>query len=274
MRKAISLFLAASVLCLATSAMAVPSQSGDVSGTLNLSNGSTSTGTRNGVTGFGNAENAASMPCFRPGDVIIFTIGNLTAGEELTLITYKNGETPSDSTVQYINQYTVSGTTQAVNYTIRDLTSGIYMLELNGGTSGKKTFYYKVGDASVQVLDNDAMDGRNHGTFKSGEGDPYIIKQAGNGKWSVGFIGKVIVESGDITLGDIGANPGFSITNGSKTKKYGYGFNGQKAVSALDATTKYEISGSYSLIYGLTMYNVTDGSQSSIKATAVLDADE
>lgn len=271
MRKAISLFLAASVLCLSTSAMAAaPTISGNVGGS--LTNGDS--GTRNNVVAFGNAEDAANMPGFRPGDTIIFTVGSLTVGDEVTLITYKNGDTPSNSTVQYINQYTAEAATQAIRYTIRSgLTQGIYKLEINGGGT-VSNFYYKVGDATVLALHNADRDGNSHGTFSSGYGNPYIIKQAENGTWSVGFVGKVTVGSGEITLGDIGANPGFAIKEGETIKKYGYGVDGNKAVSTLQETTQYEVSGSYSFIYGLTMYNVTDGHETSITAEAVLDADE
>lgn len=266
MRKAISLFLAASVLCLATSAMAAPTQSGVVSGM------------RNTTPTFG-ATSSDSMPSFRPGDTITFTIGSLTAGEELTLITYKNGASPSDSTVQYINQYTVSGTTQDVNYTIRDLTSGIYRLELNGGTNGTKTFYYKVGSADVYMLSGDG-DGRGRlGTNNfvlNGPGNPYIIKQASDGKWSVGFIGKVTIDSVDISLSDIGAKPGFSISHGGTTKNYGFESgttNSGKTIANLDLKkmSDMEISGSYSFLYGMTIYNITNGDQAGWTANAVLD---
>lgn len=261
MRKAISLFLAASVLCLSTSAMAAPGTSAV-------------TGSRNSTTTMPTST-GSSMPCFKPGTTITFNVTNLTIGDEVTLITYKNGDTPSNSTVQYINQYTAEATTQGISYTIRSgLPQGIYELEINGGGTVSK-FYYKVGDATVVALHNSNRDGRTSGgTFNTGYGNPYIIKQAENGTWSVGFVGKVTVGSGEITLSDLGANPGFAIKEGANTKKYGYGVGGNKAVSALEGTTKYEVNGSYSFIYGLTMYNVENGHQNSITAEAVLDADE
>ena len=115
MKKAISLFLVLSVLCFATSAMAAIGNSGV-------------TGSRNSVTTMP-SDNSASMPGFRPGDTISFNVTGLTADNELTLISYKMGSESncSDSTVQYINQYTLTGTTQSVSYTIRNQASGIYV---------------------------------------------------------------------------------------------------------------------------------------------------
>ena len=262
MRKAISLFLAASVLCLATSALATPT-----TGTV--------TGKRNSTSSMP-TDAGSAMPCFRPGDTIGFTISNLTNGEELTLITYKNGATPSDSNVQYINQYTVSGN-QPVSYTIRNQDSGIYKVVINGSTSRTQTFYYKVGSADVYMLSGDG-DGRlgTSSFVLDGPGTPYIIKQASDGKWSVGFIGKVTIDSGDISLSDIGAKPGFSISHGGTTKNYGFESgttNSGKTVANLDLKkmSDMEISGSYSFLYGMTIYNITNGSETGWTANAVLD---
>ncbi len=265
MRKVISLFLAVAVLCLSTSAMAAPT-AGTVSGMRKSTNNTLQ----------GSESSTSSMPCFRPGDTISFSVGSVVSGEELTVISYKNGETPDDTTVQYINQYTLSSSSQSISYTIRNLDSGVYMLKFTGSTSGSATFYYKIGNATVQVLDNDDKDGNGKGTFVTGYGDPYIMKQMDGvgGTWSIGFIGKVTVDSADVTLSDIGATPGFEITNGSKTHSYGFGQTGQKTVANLESVTgnaKLEISGSYSFIYGLTLYDVPNGTENSYTAQAVVD---
>lgn len=263
MRKVISLFLAVAVLCLSTSAMAAPT-AGTVSGMRKSTNNTLQD----------SASSTSSMPCFRPGDTISFSVGSVVSGEELTVISYKNGETPDDTTVQYINQYTLSSSSQSISYTIRNLDSGVYMLKFTGSTSGSATFYYKIGNATVQVLDNDDKDGNGKGTFVTGYGDPYIMKQANDNTWSIGFVGMVTVDSADVTLSDLGATPGFQITNGPKTKSYGFGQEGQKTVANLESVTgnaKLEISGSYSFIYGLTLYDVPNGTQNSYTAQAVVD---
>ena len=263
MRKAISLFLAASVLAFATTAMAAPTQSGSVTGT---------PGVRNSVTTFGNAANAASMPCFRPGDTINFTLGNLTDGE-LTLITYKDGSAGSlsDSNVQYINQYTISGsTTQAVNYTIRTQDSGVYVIKANDASGTVATFYYKIGNAAMYTVNGN---GEGSGSFgaENASGSPYILHyDAPSGTYSIGFIGKAVIDSGSVSLADIGAHPGFAITHGGTTKNYGFGL-GSNSGNAVSDLSSYEISGSYSYIYGITVKGITSGQQTGWTAQAVLD---
>lgn len=254
MKKAISLFLALSVLCFATSAMAATNRINTVGNA-----------PRNSVTEFGSEYNSASMPGFRPGDTLSFNLNALTVSNELTVISYKYNETLSDSTVQYINQYTVDSASKIIPYTIRDLDSGVYVLKFNDDAEEVATFYYKVGTATVELVQS------QNSTVSAGTlGTAYRKQKIGN-TWSIGFIGKVTIDSNKVNLADIGATPGFTVDmgNGKSTKSY-FGQSGNKTVADLDRTA-LEISGSYSFIYGVTVYNVTDGQQDNIKASVSLD---
>ena len=274
MRKAISLFLAAAVLCLSTSALA------DV-GTTNVANSKNGQTTLNS-TYAGSGGRTATMPGFRPGDTISFDVTGVTNGNEMTLICYKYGAESGgldNSEVIYINQYTLTKISKDISYKIpASAESGIYKVVINDSSNPVANFYFKVGTATVSVLNGNGrgnVDG-NRTNFVTGteKGGPYILKKIGD-TYSVGFVGKVTVPSGDIRLQDIGANPGFAITDGTTTKQYGFGINVDgvtlKSVAGLDSTVA-EVNGSYSIIYGVTMYNVPDGSQNLIKAQAVLDA--
>nr|MCR4693279.1 hypothetical protein [Bacillota bacterium] len=84
MKKAISLFLALSVLCFATSAMAKPTVDD------NSIVGDNRTATQTFYTGdISGAGRTTPMPGFRPGDTISFTAKNLTVDSQLTVISYK-----------------------------------------------------------------------------------------------------------------------------------------------------------------------------------------
>lgn len=257
MKRAISLFLALSMLCFATSAMADVTNSGV-------------TGSRNNLSTMPTAANSNSMPCFRPGDTISFNVSGVTKDEELTVISYITGSASnlSDSTVQYINQYTLTGTTQAISYTIRDEASGIYAIKINDSVgSTVATFYYKVGRATAVLVQGQSST-VSAGTF----GTPYRMVQMPDGTWSIGFIGKVTLDSTVVNLMEMGATPGFTVknTSNSKTTKSYFGQTGNKAVIDLHGT-KYEINGSRSFIYGLTVYNVPNGNQDNIQASVSLD---
>lgn len=275
MRKAISLFLAAAVLCLSTSALAAV-------GTENVDGMRNSEDTL--YSGYsGGSARSLNMPGFRPGDTISFDVTGVTNGNEMTLICYKYGAESDgldNSEVIYINQYTLTASSlEDIRYKIpASAASGIYKVVINDSSNPVANFYFKVGTATVGVLNGDGSGNTStnrSADFIAGSGSPYIIKKIGD-TYSVGFVGKVTIESGDIRLQDIGANPGFAITQGSTTKKYGFGTNINgvnntgKTVAGLD--NLIEVGGSYSVIYGVTMYNVPDGSQNSITAQAVLDA--
>jgi hypothetical protein len=268
MKKAISLFLAVSALCFATSAMALPTTD-DLDGDV-----------RNGVDALPTSN--SNMPCFRNGDTISFNVESVTADTQLTLISYKSGETPGSSNVVYINQYDLEDTSQAVSYTIPDTTTtGTYVIKINdeGGTAA--TFYYKVGNIKVELIQADYSV-----VVDPNYGDPYKMVKITSGKhsgtYSVAFIGKVTVTGGGIGLTELGATPGFDIkdtsTNPNKHSTSRFGTSGNPTVAAFEAgvsdstrSGRREIGGDWSFVYGLTIYNVTDGSQGNVKAKAVLD---
>ncbi|MBR4723328.1 MAG: hypothetical protein IK072_01160, partial [Clostridia bacterium] len=254
MKKAISLFLAASVLCLTTSALA------DIeTGTVTRTGGAIYNGKTTLQSDYNNKSN---MPAFRPGDTINFDVTGVTSGKELTVISYKYGAESDglvDGEVQYINQYTLASASQPISYKIREQASGVYKIVFNDTVNTVATFYYKVGNATAVMLNKG---GQTAGT-------PYLSLQADDGTWSIGFLGKVTIDSADISLTDIGAHPGFTVTeSGGQTKTYafGHGVNSSKTVAGLQNTTQIaEVSGSYSFIYGLTIYNVTADDEDEIE---------
>ena len=250
MKKLISAFLAVGMLAFAASAASAATVA-------------SVTGGRNGQTGYVTSfSNKSSMPCFRPGDTINFTVSAVTSGNELTVISAKCNDSGgagalSDSTVQYINQYTLSGSSQPVSYKVRDLEDGIYLVKINDSVGTVATFYYKVGDPSVELI---IQSGASAGT-------PYVAYQHAGG-WSVGFVGQVNMSSPDISLADVGATPGFEVTNGSVTKTYGV--DGSDLDDFVDDVMgANEITGAWSVTYGMTMYNVP--AQNSVTAEAVID---
>ena len=251
MRKAISLFLVAAVLCLSTTAFATVATSG-VTG---AKNGETSlNSTYNGTGG-----RTATMPGFRPGDTISFDVTGVTSGNEMTLICYKYGAESdglTSSEVSYINQYTLSDTSQEISYTIPAGSAGIYKVVINDSSSPVANFYYKVGAASAGLLN-------------SREGTQYLIKETGSGTYSVGFLGQVTITDSEVRLQDIGANPGFTIINSAsgKTKTYAFGLGTNSGNTVADFDN-FEVNGSYSYIYGLTIYNVPASDKDSFTATA------
>lgn len=262
MKKAISLFLAVSVLCFATSALAI--------GTSNL------TGYKNGVATL--PTSSSNMPCFRNGDIISFTVTGVTQGRELALISYKDNDT---SAVQYINQYTLSAGSQAISYKIPDTApTGTYVIKINDGETTAATFYYKVGNIKAELVTNRNAS-TNTGTIVTGQGDPYMIQLITEGEhsgtYSVAFLGKVTIADADgLTLSDLGATPGFTVENidtgDSTTSKFGTGTN--PSVAALQGVnrTKAEISGDCWFVYALTIYNIpSESAANDLRATATLD---
>ena len=266
MRKAISLILASMVLCLSTSALAtVETQGRDGSGTIGRNNQSALYSGSYSGTGAINT----TMPGFRPGDTISFDVTGVTSGNEMTLICYKYGAESDgliSSEVSYINQYTLSAASQKIDYTIPSgSANGVYKVVINDSSNPVANFYYKVGTVTAELISS--AEGANPTQYRA--------KQFADNKWSIGFIGKVTVKSSDVTLAELGATPGFEITDGSVIKKYGFGVDGNKTVGGLQNVTgnaKLEVSGGYAIIYGLTMYNVPNGTQDDVRATATTDA--
>lgn len=242
MKRAISILLAVATMAFATSAMAATTVG-------------TVTGSKNYTT-FVTSNSSTTMPCFNPGNTVTFTLTDtgLSAGDQITLITYKYAVSPTydNTTVQYINQYTATGTTQDVEYVVRDLAAGIYQLDIKAGDSDVKTVFYKIGTAVAAVIPNaDA-------SKRPGNTTAYRVLQTGPSEYSIGFVGKVTIDSADINLLEMGLKPGFEISNGSKTNTYKFetGTNSLKTVSAAQESDGVEIGGSYSFVYGMTVYNV------------------
>ena len=270
MKKAISLFLVLSVLSLATCAMAAPTvDNGGVSNG-SVSYGRTTTFFTGDVTGAGRT---TPMPGFRPGEQIVFTAKTLTPGAQLTVISYKcenlsSGITLSDSNVQYINQYTISGN-QEVRYTIRNTGAGIYCLKMNDAAyEDVATFYYKVGDVSTEMIPSD--------------GTPYTKVDYHDGTYSIGFIGKATISgSTNVALGDIVSGVGFTFTAPTTGTDVNSNVNGAtRTIAASDIDTYFndlidsgdiELNGSYSVIYGMTIFHVPSVYKDSITATAVVN---
>lgn len=262
MKKAISLFLAVSVLCFATSAMAISTN--------------TLTGKKSGADEMPTTS-GGSMPYFRNGDTISFNVSDVSSGKELTLISYKDDDT---SAVQYINQYTLSSLSEPISYTIPDTAAtGTYVIKINDEENTAAEFYYKVGNIKAELITNRNAS-TNTGTIVTGQGDPYMIQLITegeyNGKYSVAFLGKVtIADANGLTLSDLDATPGFEVenisTNRKTTSKFGIGEN--PSVSALQGTMRNaEVGGDCWFVYALTIYSVPSVEDANnLRATATLD---
>ncbi len=253
MKKAISILLAVATMAFATSAMAATD--GDVGTTAN----------RKGTTAFvSNASLVSSMPCFRVGDTVTFDVSNLTSGKELTVITYKSGGSLSDSTVQYINQYTTT-TSQTISYTVRDIDAGIYVLSINENGNKLSDFYYKIGTPTVELITASPAISNT---------SAYVM-EAYDGKWSIGFVGKVKVDTGAINIHEIAPNAGFKITANGVSKQVGFGMNTAGIADNSSVSLEgqdLEITGGYSVLYGLTMYDVPEAQKNAVTAEVKLDA--
>lgn len=268
MRKAISLVFAMVVLCFATSAMAQPTVDSESVVGRNADVGDSNTTTF--YIGVATPTRGTVMPGFRPGDTINFTVKNITNSKELTVISYKMGTTPSDLTVQYINQYTISGN-QPISYKIRDLASGIYCLKMTDSNDGNvATFYYKVGDVSVDMI--------RYGS--NAKGTPYVMESFDGGNYySIGFIGKATIDSADVGFGDIGANVGFTFSDNTGGTGQGpmHGEVRTKSGSDLDdyfngligRNPSIELNGSFSVIYGVTVFNVPAANVPSLSGSTI-----
>ena len=259
MKKAISLILAASVLCFATSALATPAVSSVTGGHV-----TTSVYTGNAYT------RAQDMPGFRAGETISFTATGLTNGKELTVISYRYNDTLSDSTVQYINQYTITGN-QLVSFKIRDKASGVYCVKLVDSNDGNAyTFYYKVGKVTATMVPYGA----------NAAGTPYTMVDYHDGTYSIGFIAKLKIDSADVDLVDIGVSSvGFQFIDENASPEINGKSSPTLAASGLDTyfatlqsdNSAIELNGSYSVLYGATLWKVPATRKDNIKATAVVN---
>lgn len=232
MKKAISILVAAAALAFATSAMAAV--------------GGTTTTSRNSNSTF--PTSAASMPSFRVGDTLTITATDLASGNELTVLSYKDGAEKSDSTIQYIEQYTLDNTTKSISFTIRDKATGLYHLQLNDGEN-PVDFYYTIGKVTAELVTQ---------TNDASNSDAYYAKEY-DGTWSVGFVGKITVDGG--VPSDFAVNPGFHMTEGANEQTY--------HLNSAPADGDYEVNGTSTYLYGFTMYKITSGHQGLIEADAV-----
>ncbi|MBR4720523.1 MAG: dockerin type I repeat-containing protein [Clostridia bacterium] len=142
MKKLIAIMLAVATLSFSASVMAATETSevkknGSVNGTFAIS------------------PDAASMPSFEADDTITFTVIGAKNGGYVTLLSSQEGADLQDSTVQYIDQYETTGSTQDVEYVIRDLDEGVYNLKIKVDDNEIYTVYYKVGGEEPGILYGD-----------------------------------------------------------------------------------------------------------------------
>lgn len=200
-----------------------------------------------------------SLPAFRAGDVLQFDISELTASKELILISHKYNADLSDSTVQYLNQYTIDAASMTINYKIRDIEDGIYKIVLNGNDGlNIANFYYKVGNPTISIVkgNDDTTD--------------YYLSKEYDGTYSVAFVAKVTMDTADVTLQDTGIETvglEFNLKDASGKKVY-------KDLSSTQISNLLygdEIGGTVSFYYGLTMYKIPAEDLDKIIATPRLD---
>ncbi len=245
MKKLVSIALASVIMAFSASAFADANTSVSVAGAAN------------NVTSFATTLNDTQFPGFKPGDTLNFTLTGLTAGKQLTLISYKvnnEGTTAdlSNTTIQYINQYTATqdesqqettvGAVQQIAYTIRDIEEGIYKIAINDGTDSENlTFFYKVGNPKVELVK-----GTEDGTTTD-----YILKQTSDDTYSVAFVAKATLGA-DVAFSDVGVK-----SLGFKFEKV-EGESAKSEVKQLtsDQFTSIETNGSLSVYYGVTIYNI------------------
>lgn len=213
MKKAVSSLLVVVALFTATSAMAATG----------ISDVETS---KNGIKTFAaDATNQDAMPQFQAGDQVSFEITGTKADDDITLITYKYNEEPSNSTVQYINQYVAKGETQAVSYKVRDLSEGVYQLKVKVSDEEVKTVYYSVGTSAVSTV---AVTGvqldRATMTLKAGDNDTLIATVSpedatdNSVTWTTSDPAVATVENGVVTAVAVGtATITATTTDGNKT---------------------------------------------------------
>lgn len=203
----------------------------------------------------------SNMPCFRGGDTITISATGLVNGDELTVISYKVDETPADRTVQYVNQYVLSGDSQAITYKIRNIEPGVYCLDITD-TDGTVPFYYTIG-VTAEIVPN--TNGANNDFA-------YIAYQPGGAgtPWHIGFVAKIkIYCDGGAIPDEEDIIPGISISNGTKSVIR----QKAEAITLSNGAYEgdYEFEGEATYMYGVTVYNVTDGSEGTLTAEALTE---
>jgi hypothetical protein len=87
-----------------------------------------------------------NMLAVQNGDTINIAVTGVSSNSDVTLLSYKVGDTIDSTTIQYVDQYAVTGNSLDISFKVRDLDVGVYKLVVNDGTTGSaKTYYYKVG---------------------------------------------------------------------------------------------------------------------------------
>ncbi len=216
----------------------------------------------------GSVENKAAMPCFRAGDTLNFKVTNLSAGTQLTVISYKVSGDIKNETVQYIDQRTITDTTDTIKYVIRNIEQGIYKVAVKDSNNTVYDLYYKVGTPKVELVngtDETANETTNY----------YVKRSEDNGEtYLVGFMGKVNMGSTDVSLTDAGVKKlGFKFTaNGVEQ----FGNLTEADIEKIDADVKakisdYEVNGAYSVYFIQTIYGVPSNEISNITAVPTLD---
>lgn len=228
---------------------------------------------RNGKTELVNTTLAlADLPTFRANDIIKFDVSGLRSGKHFTLISYKVDEKDlTNNSVQYINQYTLTGDSHTIEYRVRDISEGIYQITLNANSDEPDdvaTFYYKVGTPKVELIP--AEEGKYYIRFQDNK----------NGTFSVAFVAKATIGTADVSFSEAGvASFGLDVNLGKdssgndviRTEKFEGSID--EIVTKFLETNKdnIEINGSYTIYYGLTVYNIpNEETAASIKATPVI----
>lgn len=231
MKKLISVLLAVSALALSTSAFAAPAVSNRNPAATTLADESTGT-----------------LPCFRNGDAVTFNLTGLT-GSQLTLISSKVGATAGNDTIQYINQYPVSGGAQSVTYKVRELTNGTYNILIKDGNAPVVDYFYTVANPSVTLLK------------ASADATDYVVAKNANNDQA--FAAVASVEGANFTESGV-ASVGFTF-NAS---------NGKTATSSTLTAAKLdsiatEVGGKLNVVYGITVKGVANGV--TVTPTAVMN---
>jgi hypothetical protein len=84
------------------------------------------------------------MLAVKNGDTIQIAVTGVSSDKDVTLLSYKLGSEPNADTIQYVDQYAVTGNTLDISFKVRNLDVGVYKLVVNDGTSAN-TLFYKVG---------------------------------------------------------------------------------------------------------------------------------
>lgn len=231
--------------------------------------------TNNAVTGSRNSKtdlvtdsaSTDSMPCFRAGDTLEFNISGLTVGKTLTIISYKLNCEIGNRTVQYIDQRDITATGDTITYKIRDIDDGIYLIALNDESGTIAKLYYKVGTPKFNVITNN--DRNNYVAIKEFTG------YDGKKLYSIGFAAKAEIGSTDVSFTDAGVKTfGFVFSDGTKSASMSLSAEKMAALQAeinekIKANSA-EITGSYTIHYFDTVYNVPADVYKNITAKATM----